>query len=160
MAGIVLDEGDLAEMNTGDGKTLAAVAPAYLNALTRRPVLILTFNDYLAHRDAQWMGLIYQRLGLTIGVIQAGMATEERRRAYGSDVTYATAREAGSTPFCAARSLTTRARSVTAAGSAPQNHRQSPLGPRGTELRDYMWIRPPDALARSAAAGAGCYAGG
>ncbi len=93
--GIALHQGKLVEMQTGEGKTLAAVLPAYLNALTGRGVHVLTFNDYLARRDAQWMGPVYEFLGLSVGFIQEGMAPRDRRRAYAYDITYATAKEAG-----------------------------------------------------------------
>ena len=93
--GIAMHQGKLVEMQTGEGKTLAAVLPAYLNALTGRGVHVLTFNDYLARRDAQWMGPVYEFLGLSVGFIQEGMAPRDRRRAYACDITYATAKEAG-----------------------------------------------------------------
>jgi len=95
MAAAALHQGKLVEMQTGEGKTLVAVLPASLNALTRRGVHILTFNDYLARRDARWMGPIYRFLGLSVGIIQEGMTIDERRAAYEADVTYATAKEAG-----------------------------------------------------------------
>ena len=95
MAGLALHEGKIVEMATGEGKTLAAVPPVILDALGGEGVLILTFNDYLARRDAAWMGPIYEFFGLTVGVIQEGMSPDERRGAYGADVTYATAREVG-----------------------------------------------------------------
>ncbi len=95
MAGAALHRGKLVEMQTGEGKTLAAVLPACLNALTGRGVHILTFNDYLARRDAAWMGPVYQFLGLTVGAVQEGMSVPDRRVAYEADVTYATAKEAG-----------------------------------------------------------------
>ena len=95
LAGLALHRGTLVEMQTGEGKTLAAVLPAYLNALTGRGVHVLTFNDYLARRDATWMGPLYSFLGLTVGVVQEGMSPEQRRRAYEADVTYLTAKEAG-----------------------------------------------------------------
>ena len=95
MAGAALHRGKLVEMQTGEGKTLAAVLPACLNALTGRGVHILTFNDYLARRDAAWMGPVYQFLGLTVAAVQAGMSVPERRAAYEADITYATAKEAG-----------------------------------------------------------------
>ncbi|MGB2908919.1 MAG: accessory Sec system translocase SecA2 [Candidatus Aminicenantaceae bacterium] len=95
LAGIALHQSKLAEMNTGEGKTLAAVFPAYLNALTGRGVHIHTFNDYLARRDAAWMGPIYTFLGLSVGSIQQGMPAEERKRAYAADIIYTTAKEAG-----------------------------------------------------------------
>jgi preprotein translocase subunit SecA len=95
LGGIALHQGKLVEMQTGEGKTLAAVLPAYLNALTGRGVHVLTFNDYLARRDAQWMGPVYEFLGLSVGFIQEGMAPRDRRQAYACDITYATAKEAG-----------------------------------------------------------------
>lgn len=95
MAGIALHRGRLVEMQTGEGKTLAAVLPACLNALAGRGVHVLTFNDYLARRDAAWMGPVYRFLGLRVGIVQEEMDTATRRAAYAADVTYATAREAG-----------------------------------------------------------------
>ena len=95
IAGIVMHQGKLAEMQTGEGKTLVAVLPAYLNALPGQGVHVLTFSDYLARRDANWMGPVYEFLGLTVGFVQEGMSPGERQAAYASDVTYATAKEAG-----------------------------------------------------------------
>ena len=95
MAGIALHEGEVVEMQTGEGKTLAAVFPAYLNALDRNGVHVLTVNDYLARRDAEWMGPIYRYLGLSIGFVQEGMQRQERQKAYNCDITYVTAKEAG-----------------------------------------------------------------
>ncbi len=95
MAGIAMHEGKVAEMNTGEGKTLVAVFPAYLNGLSGRGVHVLTFNDYLARRDAGWMRPVYEFLGLSVGCIQEGMSPGERKKAYVSDITYATAKEAG-----------------------------------------------------------------
>ncbi len=95
LAGVALARCHLIEMQTGEGKTLAAVAPACLQALTGEGVHILTFNDYLARRDALWMGPVYEFLGFTVGFIQEGMAREQRQQAYGCDVTYLTAKEAG-----------------------------------------------------------------
>ena len=95
IAGIVMFQGKLAEMNTGEGKTLAAVFTAYLNGLAGKGVHIHTFNDYLARRDATWMGPIYKFLGLSVGCIQEGMSPSNRKKAYASDITYATAKEAG-----------------------------------------------------------------
>jgi preprotein translocase subunit SecA len=92
---IVLHQGKIAEMQTGEGKTLAAVFPAYLNALSGKGVHVLTFNDYLAKRDAQWMGPVYEFLGLTVGYVQEGMDMKNRQKAYNADVTYLTARESG-----------------------------------------------------------------
>ena len=90
MGGIVLHEGKIAEMKTGEGKTLAATMPVYLNALVGRGVHIVTVNDYLARRDAGWMGEIYEFLGLKVGLIQDSMGFEERKVAYESDLTYGT----------------------------------------------------------------------
>jgi len=95
MAAIALHEGSLIEQHTGEGKTLSAVMPAYLNALTGKGVHVLTFNDYLANRDAEWMGPIYRFLGLTVNSLQAGMSLSEKREAYAADITYVTAKEAG-----------------------------------------------------------------
>ncbi len=95
IAGIAMHHGALAEMQTGEGKTLAAVLPAYLNALSGKGVHVLTFNDYLAQRDAGWMGPVYRSLGLSVGYVKEGMSTSERRSAYACDITYLTAKEAG-----------------------------------------------------------------
>lgn len=95
LAGIALHHGRLVEMQTGEGKTLAAVAPVALNALTGRGVHVLTFNDYLARRDAGWMAPVYERFGLTVACVQEGQSVRERQRAYGCDVTYLTVKEAG-----------------------------------------------------------------
>ena len=95
LAGMALYQGRLVEMKTGEGKTLAAVMPAYLNALTGQGVHILTFNNYLARRDAAWMGPVYEFLGLTVGCVQEGMTIPRRKAAYACDITYATAKEAG-----------------------------------------------------------------
>ncbi|RCX22533.1 protein translocase subunit secA [Fontibacillus phaseoli] len=95
MAAIALHERFLIEQHTGEGKTLSAVMPAYLNALTGEGVHVLTFNDYLAKRDAEWMGPIYRFLGLTVSSVQAGMSLSEKREAYAADITYVTAKEAG-----------------------------------------------------------------
>jgi preprotein translocase subunit SecA len=94
-AALVMYRGNLAEMQTGEGKTLAAVLPVYLNALTGKGAHVLTFNDYLARRDAQWMGPIYEFLGLTVGFVQEGMTIRQRQKAYAADITYLTAKEAG-----------------------------------------------------------------
>ena len=95
MAAIALHEKFLIEQHTGEGKTLSAVMPAYLNALSGDGVHVLTFNDYLANRDAVWMGPIYRFLGLTVNAVQAGMSLSEKREAYAADITYVTAKEAG-----------------------------------------------------------------
>ena len=95
LAGLALNDRKLVEMQTGEGKTLAAVLPAILRAFLGRGVHVLTFNDYLAARDSQWMGPIYRFLGLSVGHVEQGMAAAERRNAYACDVTYVTAKEAG-----------------------------------------------------------------
>ena len=95
MGGIVLHQGKIAEMKTGEGKTLVGTLPVYLNALAGKGVHVVTVNDYLAKRDAEWMGQIYRFLGLTVGVIVPGLDDEERRAAYHCDITYATNNELG-----------------------------------------------------------------
>ena len=95
MGGIVLHQGRIAEMKTGEGKTLVATLPAYLNALTGRGVHIITVNDYLAQRDAEWMGPIYEFLGLSVGLVVHGMSHEEKRQAYLADIAYGTNNEFG-----------------------------------------------------------------
>src|SRR5467141_1785020 len=95
IGGIVLHEGKIAEMKTGEGKTLVATLPAVLNALTGRGVHIVTVNDYLARRDAEWMSPIYRALGMTVGVIVHDLSDAERRAAYGADITYGTNNEFG-----------------------------------------------------------------
>ena len=105
LAALALHRGAVVEMQTGEGKTLAAVMPAFLNALGGRGVHVLTFNDYLARRDAEWMGPIYRALGLSVGWVAGGLTPAERRRAYAADVTYVTAKEAG---FDHLRDLLTR----------------------------------------------------
>jgi preprotein translocase subunit SecA len=95
LGGIGLHEGKIVQMGTGEGKTLVAVSPVALHALGELGVHVLTFNDYLARRDAEWMGPIYRFLGLTVGFVQQGMGRAERRNAYQADVTYLTAKEAG-----------------------------------------------------------------
>ena len=95
MGGIVLHEGKIAEMKTGEGKTLMATMPVYLNALTGKGVHVVTVNDYLARRDAEWMGRIYRFLGLTVGVIQHDLPDAERKAAYAADITYGTNNEMG-----------------------------------------------------------------
>jgi preprotein translocase subunit SecA len=95
MGGMVLHRGSIAEMATGEGKTLVATLPVYLNALTGKGVHVVTVNDYLASRDAEWMGRIYKFLGLTVGIIVHGLDDVERRAAYACDVTYGTNNELG-----------------------------------------------------------------
>jgi preprotein translocase subunit SecA len=95
IGGMVLHEGSIAEMKTGEGKTLVATLPVYLNALAGKGVHVVTVNDYLARRDAEWMGKIYNFLGLSYGIIVHGLDDEERQRAYASDITYGTNNEFG-----------------------------------------------------------------
>jgi len=95
IGGMVLHDGKIAEMKTGEGKTLVATLPVYLNALTGQGVHVVTVNDYLARRDAEWMGQIYQFLGLTVGVIVHGLDDNQRRAAYAADITYGTNNEFG-----------------------------------------------------------------
>ncbi len=95
IGGLVLHQGKIAEMKTGEGKTLAATLPVYLNALDRKGVHVVTVNDYLAQRDAEWMGAVYRFLGLTVGTIVHDLDDEQRRDAYNCDVTYGTNNEFG-----------------------------------------------------------------
>ncbi|MCH4279344.1 MULTISPECIES: preprotein translocase subunit SecA [Clostridia] len=95
IGGIILHQGRIAEMRTGEGKTLVSTLPAYLNALSGKGVHIVTVNDYLARRDAEWMGKVHQFLGLTVGVVLNSMESEERRAAYDCDITYVTNNELG-----------------------------------------------------------------
>ena len=95
IGGICLHQGRVAEMKTGEGKTLVATLPAYLNALSEKGVHIVTVNDYLAARDAEWMGKVYKFLGLTVGVAISGMEDDEKRKAYACDITYGTNNEMG-----------------------------------------------------------------
>ena len=95
IGGIVLHQGRIAEMKTGEGKTLVAILPAYLNALTGKGVHIVTVNDYLAKRDSEWMGKVYRFLGLTVGLIVHDLKPDERRAAYAADITYCTNNELG-----------------------------------------------------------------
>jgi preprotein translocase subunit SecA len=95
LGGMVLHSGQIAEMKTGEGKTLVATLPTYLNALTGKGVHIITVNDYLARRDAEWMGQVHRFLGLSVGLIQSGMEPRERQKNYACDITYATNSEIG-----------------------------------------------------------------
>ena len=95
IGGIALHRGEIAEMKTGEGKTLVATLATYLNALPGKGVHVVTVNDYLARRDAEWMGQVYQFLGLTVGVIVPNMVDQARRDAYNCDITYATNNELG-----------------------------------------------------------------
>src|SRR5205809_1993880 len=95
IGGAVLHKGKIAEMKTGEGKTLVATLPAYLNALEGKGVHVVTVNDYLARRDSEWMGRLYKFLGLTVGVVQHGLDDNERKVSYGSDIAYGTNNEFG-----------------------------------------------------------------
>ncbi|MBP9750807.1 MAG: hypothetical protein KBC95_03085, partial [Candidatus Peribacteraceae bacterium] len=95
VGGIILHRGNIAEMKTGEGKTLVCTLPVYLNALAGKGVHVVTVNDYLAKRDAQWMGLLYGALGLTVGTIVHGIENDQRRAAYACDITYGTNNEFG-----------------------------------------------------------------
>jgi preprotein translocase subunit SecA len=95
LGGMVLHDGQIAEMKTGEGKTLVATSPAYLNALSGKGVHVITVNDYLARRDAEWMGQVHRFLGLSVGLIQSGMNPIERKRNYDCDITYGTNSELG-----------------------------------------------------------------
>ena len=95
VGGMVLHDGNIAEMKTGEGKTLVATLPTYLNALAGEGVHVVTVNDYLAKRDSEWMGQIYRFLGLTVGCIVHGLDDEERKAAYAADITYGTNNEFG-----------------------------------------------------------------
>ena len=95
IGGMVLDDGKIAEMRTGEGKTLVATLAAYLNALPGKGVHVVTVNDYLARRDAEWMGRLYRFLGLTVGVVVSGQDGATKRAAYAADITYGTNNEYG-----------------------------------------------------------------
>ena len=95
MGGIILHQGRIAEMKTGEGKTLVAVAPCYLNALTGRGVHVVTVNDYLAKRDSEWMGKVHRFMGLSVGLVIPGMTPAQRRVSYAADITYCTNNELG-----------------------------------------------------------------
>ena len=95
IGGIILHQGRIAEMRTGEGKTLVSTLPAYLNALEGKGVHVVTVNDYLAHRDAEWMGQVHRFLGLTVGCVLNQMNNDERREQYACDITYITNNEDG-----------------------------------------------------------------
>ena len=95
IGGIILHQGRIAEMKTGEGKTLVETLPAYLNALTGEGVHIVTVNDYLAKRDSEWMGKVFAYMGLTVGLVIHGVSNEDRRAAYNADITYGTNNEFG-----------------------------------------------------------------
>ena len=95
IGGIILHQGRIAEMKTGEGKTLVAILPCYLNALTGEGVHVVTVNDYLARRDSEWMGKVHRYMGLSVGLVVPGMSPAERREAYAADITYCTNNELG-----------------------------------------------------------------
>ena len=95
IGGIILHQGRISEMKTGEGKTLVSTLPAYLNALEGKGVHVVTVNDYLAKRDAEWMGQVHEFLGMRVGVVLNSMKPDERREAYGCDITYVTNNELG-----------------------------------------------------------------
>ena len=95
IGGVVLHRGNIAEMRTGEGKTLVATLPVYLNALSGKGAHVVTVNDYLARRDSEWMGRLYNFLGLSTGLIVAGLDYDQRKQAYASDITYGTNNEFG-----------------------------------------------------------------
>src|SRR5437867_9292231 len=95
IGGVVLHQGRISEMKTGEGKTLVSTMPAYLNALQGKGVHVVTVNDYLAKRDSEWMGPIFRSLGVSVGLIQANMSPEQRRPAYIAEITYGTNNEFG-----------------------------------------------------------------
>ena len=95
IGGIIIHQGRIAEMKTGEGKTLVATLPVYLNALAGKGVHVVTVNDYLATRDSRWMGKLYNFLGMSVGLIVANMTPDEKRAAYNSDITYGTNNEFG-----------------------------------------------------------------
>ena len=95
IGGMVLNDGNIAEMGTGEGKTLVATLPAYLNALGGAGVHVVTVNDYLAARDAQWMGKVFNFLGLSVGIVTSSMPPEDKQSAYACDIVYATNNELG-----------------------------------------------------------------
>ena len=99
IGGIILHQGRIAEMRTGEGKTLVCTLPSYLNALTGEGVLVVTVNDYLAKRDAEWMGKIHEFLGLKVGIVLHDLKPDERREAYACDITYVTNNELGLITF-------------------------------------------------------------
>jgi preprotein translocase subunit SecA len=123
VGGMVLHKGGIAEMRTGEGKTLVATLPTYLNALEGKGVHVITVNDYLAKRDADWMGQVYRFLGLTVGVIVNGLRQSQRQAAYRSDITYGTNNEFGFDYLRDNMKSTTSARWSSAATTSPSSTR-------------------------------------
>ena len=138
VGGVVLHQGRIAEMKTGEGKTLVATLPAYLNALTGNGVHIVTVNDYLAKRDSEWMGKVHRFLGLTVGLIVHDLTSEERRKAYAADITTSAARLITATSptarttkwaltICAITWPSTQANSSSADMPSPSSTRSTPF---------------------------------
>ena len=151
MGGIVLHRGTIAEMVTGEGKTLVATLPAYLNALEGKGVHVVTVNDYLARRDMEWMGPIYMSLGLTVGAIQSNMETADRQKAYDCDITYGTNNEFGfdylrdnMRPAAKGDNRLRQMVSAVARSAALRHHRRGGqhLDRRGADAADYLRPRP------------------
>ena len=124
VGGVVLHQGRIAEMKTGEGKTLVATLPAYLNALNGNGVHIVTVNDYLAKRDSEWMGKVHRFLGLTVGLIVHDLTSEERRKAYAADITYGTR---WALTICAITWPSTQANSSSADMPSPSSTRSTPF---------------------------------
>ena len=123
VGGVVLHQGRIAEMKTGEGKTLVATLPAYLNALTGNGVHIVTVNDYLAKRDSEWMGKVHRFLGLKVGLIIHGLTAQQRKDAYAADITYGTNNEMG----CVTTWPSTQASSSSADMPSPSSTRSTPF---------------------------------
>ena len=141
MGGMVLHGGNIAEMVTGEGKTLVATLAAYLNALEGKGVHVVTVNDYLARRDAEWMSPLYNGLGLTVGAIQSDMDSTERQEIYGRDITYGTNNEFG---FDYLRDNMKPTRELQAQGAAQlRDHRRGRQHPdrRGPDPADHLGPR-------------------
>ena len=113
IGGIILHQGRIAEMRTGEGKTLVSTLPAYLNALEGKGVHVVTVNDYLAKRDAEWMGQIHEFLGLSVGVVLNSLTSEERRKQYLCDITYGVWMRASLSVYCSVMSSVVSLREVT-----------------------------------------------
>ena len=126
VGGVVLHQGRIAEMKTGEGKTLVATLPAYLNALNGNGVHIVTVNDYLAKRDSEWMGKVHRFLGLTVGLIVHDLTSEERRKAYAADITYGTNNEMGF-DYLRDNMPSTQASSSSADMPSPSSTRSTPF---------------------------------
>jgi preprotein translocase subunit SecA len=145
IGGMVLHSGKIAEMKTGEGKTLVATLPAYLNALEGKGVHVVTVNDYLARRDSEWMGRLYRFLGMSVGVIQHELNDQQRQVAYGSDITYGTNNEFGFdylrdnmkfelTRWCSADTASPSSTRWTASSSTRRERRSSSRAPQRSPL--------------------------